>query len=314
MMTNTLVPKYAFTYGAALDDDSLYLCGIIRELEDQDFHHTIFWERIGGNWKRYQWKNRSYGLVAYPCDGAGTAVYLGFEGTAKVRSQVHGSSEEIIEGGNDGPSSLRTISSIRVIGDQLYVSGMRRMVYRRPLTSAIWSRFDEGVRQQRADLAIAGLYSIDGYDPLDLYGVGIGGEVWKFSKNGWSRVESPTNMTFLAVRCIPDGKVIVCGEKGALWVGSGGVWNEVVHSFSEETFNCIECWRGRCFVLSESGTAYELIMGDVPVLSVIKVDGMPSVNWVFATDRRAWFVGDISVVSLGEDGWRDESPPTALMV
>lgn len=153
---------FAFTYAAAAADGSLYVTGIVRELEAQDIHHVILWERIAGEWKRYQWKNRCYGLAIYPEAGNPSAAYLGCEGTLKVRSQVKGSSIQTLEVGDDAPSSLRSVTCIRQIGESLFVVGMRRMVYRRGLEDATWTRFDAGLRQLRTDSTIAGLRSIDG--------------------------------------------------------------------------------------------------------------------------------------------------------
>lgn len=310
---NTASP-FTLNFCAALDDGSLYVAGVADELEDRDVHHTIIWERLDGGWKRYQWKNRSYGLVAYPRDGAGTAVYMGYEGTLKVRNSVLGSSEEIVEGGDDGPSSLRTISSIRVIGDYLYISGMRRMVYRRPLNNVAWSRFDDGLRLERVDLAVGGLYSIDGNDPDKLYAVGMSGEVWQYLQGGWSRIDSSTNLTLLAVRCTAEGRVIVGGEKGSLFVIDRGMRTVVAHSFPDETFTCIERWHDRYFISSDAGVLYELTLNGDPKLTVLSVDGMQWVSWIASTEQRVWFVGGTAIRSLGDDGWREESPPAPLLV
>jgi hypothetical protein len=312
MATATPSSTFSFSFGAALNENHLYVAGVANELEDRDVPHTILWERLNGEWKRYQWKNRTYAMAAYSHDGGGTVIYMGYEGTLKVRSSVHGSSEELLELGDEGPSSLLTVSSIRVVGDQLYVSGTRRMVYRRPLSGLTWSRFDNGLRQKRSDLKPTALYSIDGHDPLHLYAVGMGGEIWRYVQVAWHQIDSPTNLTLLTVRCLPSERVVVGGEKGALWVSDGMSWSEVAHTFAEETFSCVEHWCGRCFVASDAGNAYELKLGATPSLVALPIDGLPSVSWISATASRIYFVGSSSVVSLGDNGWQDESPPISL--
>ncbi len=313
METKNTASQFTLNYCAALDDDSLYLAGVANELEDRDVHHTIIWERLGDTWKRYQWKNRTYGLIAYSINGSGIAAYMGYEGTIKVRDSSSGWTAERIDVGDDGPSSLRTISSIRNIGDYLYVAGMRRMVYRRKLNSAAWTKFDDGLRLERSDLALAGLYSIDGLDPLPLYAVGISGEIWKCAKDGWHPIDSPTNLTLMTVRCTNDGQVIAGGEKGALLACSRDLWVNIDHEFPEETFTCIERWRGRYFISSDAGRLYELLLADTPSLTKLTIDGMPRVSWIASTSHRIWFAGGTSVVSLGDDGWRQESPSTSLL-
>lgn len=304
---------FRFAYGAALKNGSIYLAGVALELEDRDVPHTIIWERIDNEWKRYQWKNRTYGLAAYMRDGAGTCAYMGYEGTLKIRSVVHGSSEETLESGDDAPSSLRTVSWIRVVEDQLLVSGMRRMVYCRSLHDTSWLRLDVGMRQERKDVKLAGLYSIDGVNPNHLCAVGIGGEVWDFNGSSWSRADCPTNATLLAIRCVGDKQYVIGGEGGTLWIRDGAAWEEVEHLESAEIFTCIEVWRDRCFVLSESGLVYELVKNHRPFLTPFLVDGVTRVSWITANEQRLAFVGGTKVKSLGDDGWRDDSPPAALV-
>jgi hypothetical protein len=303
---------FRISFVAALDDGSVYVAGVALELEDRDVPHTVIWERHDGEWKRYQWKNRTYALAAYPRDGAGTAIYMGYEGTLKVRNAVLGSSEEKVETSADGPTSLRTLSMVRVIGDHLVVSGMRRMVYRRPLTGSAWSRFDDGMRLPQTDLTLAALYSIDGTDAGNLLAVGIGGEVWRFGAPGWTPIDSPTNLTLLAVRRMFGDRYVVGGEQGSLWIVDGDRWIEVQHTLTTETFSCIERWGERCFVGTESGMTFELTFGDVPALKSLLVEGVARVSWIASTGQRAWFGGGASIASLGADGWRDESPPASL--
>lgn len=304
---------FALNFGAALDDGTLFVCGVSLELEDRDVLHTIIWERYAETWQRYQWKNRTDGIAAHFVDGGATAVYMGFEGSLKVRSKLLGSSEERVEIKGDGPSTLRPLSTIRIIGDHLYVAGMRRMVYRRPLVGGAWARFDDGLRLKKGDLTIAGLNAIDGYDQQDLYAAGMNGEVWRYTASGWRRVDAPTNLDLFAVCCFDDRYVVVAGEKGALLVGKDDQWTALSHSFKDEVFTCIERWNRRCFVCSDAGSLYELILGASATLVPMILEQTPSVAWIAASASRVYFVGTRSIVSLGDDGLRDESPPTALM-
>lgn len=303
---------FQLTYGAALGE-SVYVAGVALELEDKDVPHTILWERVGGQWRRYQWKNRTYGMVAYANVGAGTAAYLGYEGTLKIRSEALGSSEERLEPSDDGPSSLRTVSGIRVIGSQLFVVGMRRMVFQRALTSSSWARADAGVRQERSDLSLAGFYSIDGPSEELLYAAGMRGELWRREGATWDRLESPTQATLSSVRSLGDDRLAVGGERGALWLRERGRWHEVAHSLGAESFGCIERWRDRTFVCSEAGALFELALDGAPRLERTAAPGVARVSWLAATAEKLWVFGTSQVVSLSDQGWRDESPPEALL-
>jgi hypothetical protein len=305
---------YGFTYCAASEDDSLYLTGVVEKFEEQDIRHTILWERIGGHWERYQWNNRTYGLVVYPDFGRPTAAYLGYEGTLKVRSQVKGSSVQLLESGDDAPSSLRSVASIRHIGEYLFVVGMRRIVYRRALEEAHWSRFDKNMRLKLADNTIAGLRAIDGKDSERLVAVGLEGEIWVYIDGKWSQDDSPTNIRLSAVRHVGNDEFVISGADGMLISGRPGSWHVIQHDFMTETFRCIEVWSGRCFVGTESGRVYDVTIGLSPALTPFTDHNLPFVSWLSSTRSRIYFLGKTSAASLGADGWRDESPRPDLLI
>lgn len=304
---------FRLSFCSALEDGSLFVAGIALELEDRDVAHTILWERIDGSWQRLQWKNRTYGMIAFARAGDRTAVYMGYEGTIKLRSSLNGSTTEVVDGGPDGPSSLRTISTIRHFGDHLYVCGMRRMVYRRGIDSASWSPIDTGLRQGVRDTALAGLYGFDGSAAHNLVAAGIGGEVWHFDGNAWSAISSPTNLTLLAVRHISDERYVLGGELGGIWVLDAKRWIEIEHAHRNESFTCIDRWQGRCFLSTESGMAFELVLADKFEIRPFVVPEIERVSWMTSTAQRLWVVGENKIMSLGEDGWTDESPAAHLL-
>lgn len=257
----------------------------------------ILWERLGGEWKKYSWNNRVYDVVAYP----NTVALLGFEGTLKVRSRVHGSSVQQLEVSDDAPSTLRSVRCIRRIGDELFVVGMRRMVYRRGFEDTAWVRFDDGVRVPRADDSLAGFSSIDGVSSQRLVAVGARGELWIF-QGSWQRDTSTIDADFFVVRRV--GERFVIGGNGVVLVGDVGNWQVVKHD--DERFVSIECWNARCFVAAESGRTFELKDGALVSLEV-------EAHRLAATSQRIYFLGHTQLRSLGHEGWRDESPPAALL-
>tara|TARA_B110001454_G_scaffold174174_1_gene165611 strand:+ start:606 stop:1550 length:945 start_codon:yes stop_codon:yes gene_type:complete len=304
---------YRFIHGAVLEKGHIYIAGIAKELEDRNVPHTIIWERIEGEWKRYQWKNRTYDMAAFDSNG-GTAVYVGFEGTLKVRSLQLGSSIEVLDAGNDGPSSLRPVSSIRVIGDFIYVVGMRRMIYRRALDSNIWDRFDENLRLPQNDLLITGLDSIDGLNVENLYSVGRSGEIWQYTMNNWLKVDSPTNADLYVVRCLPEGGVVIGGKDGALFIGENNKWKQINHTFPEETFVDVELWQNRCFVRSSNGSLFELDWKNRHELNFIQLPSESLVMSMTITPSKIYFFGENTITSLDKNGWKDESPPDSILL
>jgi len=71
------------------------------------------------------------------------------------------------------------------------------------------------------------LLDVDGTRGGGLYAVGLGGTVLHFDGRTWRREDVPTNRHFYAVRCLPDGRVLLAGAKGALYVGRHDAWREV---------------------------------------------------------------------------------------
>lgn len=76
---------------------------------------------------------------------------------------------------------------------------------------------------------------LDRFDLLDvdsavdgtLYAVGLGGALLRYDGQTWCREDLPTHRHFHAVRCLPDGRVVVAGAKGALYVGGRDAWREI---------------------------------------------------------------------------------------
>jgi hypothetical protein len=187
------------------------------------------------------------------------------------------------------------------------------MVYRRSLGESDWHRFDDGMRLLQNDDAIAGLRSIDGASSTQLMAVGLEGEIWSCTSGIWTQEDSPTNIRLATIRHVGASTYVIGGAEGVLLVGNAGHWHTVSHEFSDQTFRCVEEWAGRCFVCSESEQLFELHLDDVPRLRPLALEVLPTVNWVAATEDRAYFLGRNVVWSLGTDGWRDESPPPTMM-
>ncbi len=48
-----MVSPFRFTRCDASADGSLYVMGVVEQLESDDVHHVILWERIAGEWKKF---------------------------------------------------------------------------------------------------------------------------------------------------------------------------------------------------------------------------------------------------------------------
>jgi hypothetical protein len=299
--------EHSFIFGA-LNAGAVYIAGVVDELDDRNVPHTIIWERLAQGWQRYVIRNGSRGLAAFDSNGVRTVVYMGADGRLKTRDENGTSREERVDAGDDAPSPLRSLTAIRVIGDHLYVGGMRRMLYRCALDGRVWERLDEGLRQSLEDPEIAGVLSFDGYSAQELYAVGFNGEIWWRDAGHWLRIDSPTSARLTAVRCTSAGVCFVGGAQGVLLVGRGNQWSVIDHEFGAETFFCIEGACGRWFLCADSGKVYEIIAGSSYALQRFEVPAAEVVSWIAADASALLFVGTKNVMQYDGQNWADVTP------
>ncbi len=302
---------FHLTFGTVSADGDLSLAGVVLELEDQDVPHTILWEQRNQSWQRLQWKNRSYAVTTYPRDGH-TTVYMGWDGRLKIRTAAGGSREEIVDA-DDGPSRLRTLHAIRVIGEYIYVVGMRRMVYRRKLDDKAWQGYDEGIRIPMSELTITALNDIDGGND-ELFAVGSE-EVWRWRAGHWQQIAPPAEARWHSV-CVLDDAVLISGNysaysPGQLWLFEQEQWHQVAHEFGEQRWIRIERWRGRVFLVAEQGGLFEFVRAPQPSLRSIGPSDFRA-GWLTSNADALYAIGDTTVFKFDGAAWHNVPLPPSV--
>lgn len=123
---------------------------------------------------------------------------------------------EQIPGVGTGPRNNGYVNRIATIGGELYVCGFRRQVCRR--VKGVWKRFDKGLLEPRTSRG-SSLEAIDGTASNCIYAVGSAGQIWHFDGRTWRQRTSPTDVDLHEVRCLPDGRVLIVGQRGRRHVG-----------------------------------------------------------------------------------------------
>jgi hypothetical protein len=252
-MNNSL----GFTHGFVHRNNLIYVVGVLDDLDEQDVYHAIMLRWQDGKWDHWPIRNRIVSISAYDSPVGPTVMALGIDGKIHV-SDNSGQHWETVDTSKEGPSRLRHLSSMRIIGNYVYVAGMQRQVYRRQKPSGTWRRFDEGVLVPRKSLEIEGFNSIDGLREDDIYAVGLHGQIWHYDGARWTEEESPTNVKLECVRCVSPDLVFVCGGNGIVIKGRTNRWETVNHEITKETFWGAAYLGDTLYLSTSQGTLFQL--------------------------------------------------------
>jgi hypothetical protein len=205
--------------------------------------------------------------------------------------------EDEVDPTDDGPQSSGGLTALRAIGNDLYVAGMGRQVYRRRMAGGLWERADNGVLDTSLDPQgeITGFWTIDGSGD-EVWAAGFGGELWlRHPSTGWRRIPNLTDKLIYSMRVGPSGELAACGQCGLLMRGREQVWQVIAQDFHGRDLMQIEFFAGAVFVATQKGTfridswprpdhASLVPEGDGPyfVLSVGR-----GALWAFAPERAA---------------------------
>jgi hypothetical protein len=242
---------YSFGSGFVQDHGTIRVIAQIDELADagSSASRIMKWVAKDEKWSQFsfEWSAVRVCVIAEPLQ----LFVLGPDGEVLVGSS-RGDTRETIDETKEGPQGRGPLRDLRRIGDQLYVAGMSRQVYRRSGVGS-WSHRDEGVVLPLGSKSVAGFNSIDGVSEDDFYAVGFGGEIWRCLKGRWRKIESPTNVVLHRVRVIRTDLVYACGQEGVLLRGTGDAWEQIDHSVTENDLWDIEWYRDRLYAAHDDG-------------------------------------------------------------
>lgn len=277
------------------------------EKESDEREFTVFYTTDGSQWRQLQFEF-DVTSVTYMGSQHGNKEGWWLVGKrGEVVSIIGGvTSIDKIDTAGTGPGrKYGYLSRIRVIGNELYICGYRRQVYRQVGSS--WKLVSGDIIDSGDIGPWNGFESIDGFAPDDIYAVGDDGEIWHFNGVSWHACASPTNATLADVRCIND-IVWACGDGGIILQGRWDNW-DVVWSDEEpsESWWSLEYYGGHVYVAGDDFLG-RLENGQVVPVSI---DGKSDITTLelHAKDGILWSIGESDILSFDGTRWLEHVCP-----
>lgn len=253
---------FGFIDGFIHDTSRIVVVASSAKLEEKDVQHAFICYWKDGAWDFW---DEGFSVVK-------VCVYQGPQGLALLEMGTYGEisvadsrgfRSEVLDKTREAPSRLRPLNDVRCIGDYLYVTGMRRQVFRRRFFESKWMRCDAGALLPHNSKEIAGFTSIDGFDDAEVYAVGYGGQLWRFDGTAWLQVSSPTNVRLESIRCTGDGYAVAVGDQGVILKGRNDHWDIVPQDLCEETLTDVEFAHGALYLSTDVGLLFRLDGSDL---------------------------------------------------
>lgn len=297
---------YGYKFGIMAKGLDYYVIGFQNELEEDNIEHGIAFENVNKEWTLL-WSTEFSIFSTVYSKKVEQIFLIGSNGDVEVTSKDE-AWDEIIDSSENGPSSLRNINGACVIGEHVYVVGMRRQVYRRVLESRSWDRFDDGCFVQNATTEIFGLNAIHGLTESEIYAVGFRGEIWCYNNSKWNQIESPAEINLYSVCKLNKGDVIVGGGLGILLRGNSNGFYSINHNITEYSITSIVEFYNKIFITDENGGLFELIEDKLIVISDFSVSDSGG-GHLNANNEALIYTCTNFVLIFDGTNWTNISPP-----
>jgi hypothetical protein len=280
---------------------------VIDEISDQgsDSCQAMKWVRDSQEWSYFllEWAATRILVLEEP------QVQLFITGPDGIvlKMTADGESEEHIDNSDEGLRARGPARDLRYIGSHIYMTGMGRQVYRREGDNN-WIRFDQGIVRPIGSTEICGFNSIDGLTEKEIYAVGFKGEIWRYLKNKWQPVESPTNLVLHCVRAVDKDLVFVSGQKGLLIKGSGNRWELIDHDATNKDIWSIEWYNEQLYAACDDALFVYKENNQVDKVDTGLGDKITS-RYLHSNDGVLWSFGPKNIIWT-EDGirWNEVTP------
>lgn len=292
------------------ENDSVVVVAASARLEEDDVAHSFVAVWNGKKWVTWDQEFSIVTLDAGPSAHVRSAVMVAMAGEVLAISDQGKTSLEKIGAGKDAPNRLRTLHEVRAIGGSFYVVGMRRQVFRRPITGGAWTKVDQGVFVPDTSKAIAGFLSVDGFSESEIYAVGYGGEIWLYNGKVWRQIDSPTNARLECIRCTSEGYALVSGVGGLILRGRGDSWTEVPQDVTREDLMSLAWLGGTAYIASEEGTVLTLKKDKVARIHIktSKAED-PTTGFLDSNSKRLLSIGEEDIIVFDGNKWQSLSDP-----
>lgn len=276
---------FSFVTGAIREGDLAYLVMISDEAAEKKMaaSNIVQWEPEGwGNGGDTTWRTVGAAVARYPLE---QLIVVGEFGNVLLlgNGDRH---EEIIKTKDSDPTNRGPLCGVRNIGNEVFVVGMNRQVYRRTGVDA-WESFDKGIDRATNTEEVFGFQAVDGFDENALYAVGWEGEIWRCTHGIWQQENSVVKNVLVDVCCAGNGFVYASGRNGILIRGKEGHWEVLPQpNFTEDIWSL--AWFDNklyaaslenVFVLHDDNTLSAVDMGEDRAATCYKLVTGASLMW-----------------------------------
>lgn len=285
-----------FTGVYVYQKELVYIRAQLKSLNAKGVDHTLMIRCKNGEWGQYMVEapSISHCLINDP---ELKILLLIPDGHVHVGAASGFVWEQILD--DSGPNSLKMMTDMQVIDNDVYAVGMGRMIYRRK--DSQWSRFDAGIRELKKLDAISGFKSIHGFNENELYAVGFKGEIWYFENEKWVQVSSPTNLKLEKVVCASDNQVYACGGGGILLRGKKDCWELIEQDLTTSTLWGLQEFN-KSIYFSDNSSVYQY-NGDECKKVDMGLERGVSCSYLHANDGVMWSVGNSHITRYDGEKW-----------
>jgi hypothetical protein len=213
-----------------------------------------------------------------------------------------GRTEELISDAGTGPEKLGYVTSMRLIGGQLFACGYRRQIYER--TAGSWQHRDAGILADKATRGVS-LNDLEGGPTGAICAIGNHGEIAMQSGADWTMLDSPTNQHLYAI-CVDDsGMFNAVGANGTVIRGDESGF-EVVCSENPGQAGAlwdIECFQGD-LIASASAGLFLIKNGSLQPFSPAPPATMVGYK-LTSNAARLWSVGTHQIYCFDGNEWQE---------
>jgi photosystem II stability/assembly factor-like uncharacterized protein len=296
--------SYGYGQGSVLKKNHFFVSGVNWAMEDDNVEHGVIFEYDNKKWSAWSVDFRVAGIASTP--NGWHLFVVGQKGTVETTGAAD-AWDETIDASDAGPSSVRPINDVQVVGDYVFAVGSRRQVYRRHVATRQWDRFDKGCLVPPTSRDIRAFMGLHGNKPDELYAVGLQGEIWCCRNGVWRQLDSPTNVALDLVFQRSNGEILVGGPGGVLLSGNASGFAYVETGVDEGFVSAAEI-AGRTWLATQQGNLFEWTDGRLSAVNV-PIESDEGGGHVACADGVLLFVRHDAVGLFDGKKWKDVTPP-----
>ena len=238
---------------------------------------------------------------------------LGKNGEAMEVIKGKSRTEQIPGAGLHGNANdLGYVERIKVIGEDLYVCGLMRQVYKR--NGGQWDLISGDILLESKTYP-RGFTDIEGFDEKNIYVVGDHGEVFFYDGHNWYQEDFKTNAHLHVITPYSSQKMLVAGSFGIVGLGYHDHWqlfkfDQPIEGIDEDDLEGRDWWGAAVY----NDTVY--LTGDQGIWTLdIETEEFSPVNipikkdysshQLFASEGYLWSLGGKDILVFDGETWQE---------